>query len=271
MARSMRHESVRNAAPTGAPAAQPQERPAAGLVIDHRSAVPLWHQLSEGIRRMIASGFYKTGDTLPTEHEWSKRYGLSSTTVRRALGELVHDELLERKAGRGTFVRSPRVTRDLRKVLGFTENMVEMGLVPSTRVLSKEIVPASELAREKLGLRSRTRVLRLERLRLGNDIPMMLETRQVRLDLCPGIVDQDLTVSLWSVFERAYGLKPRRHAQSLSMGRASDRASALLGIPAGAPVFLVRGVTYLGDGAAIECEESTYRADRYEFSFEATT
>jgi len=31
----------------------------------------------------------------------------------------------------------------------------------------------------------RTKVLRLERLRLGNEIPMMLETRHIRLDLCP--------------------------------------------------------------------------------------
>ena len=36
-----------------------------------------------------------------------------------------------------------KVKRDLRKVLGFTANMQEMGLSPSTKVLSKKIVPAN--------------------------------------------------------------------------------------------------------------------------------
>jgi GntR family transcriptional regulator len=241
------------------------------LVIDHGSAIPLWHQLSEEIRRMITSGYYRVGDYLPTERQWSERYALSSTTIRRALGELVHDELLERKAGKGTFVRTPKVQRDLRKVLGFTDNMQEMGLQPSTRVLSKQIVPANEFALEKLAIKPRSKVLKLERLRLGNDIPMMLETRYIRIDLCPDITKQDLAASLWKVFEDVYGLKPRRHLQTMSIVRASERASKLLGIATGSAMFLVQGVTYLGEGSAIECEESTYRSDKYEFSFEATT
>lgn len=248
-----------------------EERPHPQVVIDHDSVIPLWHQLSEQIRKTIARGYYREGDYLPTEREWSERHGLSSTTIRRALGELVHEGLLERKAGKGTYVRSPKVKRNLRKVFGFTDNMNEMGLQPATRVLSKAIVPANEFAREKLGIGRRAKVLKLERLRLGNNIPMMLETRYIRIDLCPGIMKQDLAASLWKVFENVYGLKPRRHSQSLSIVRASERASTLLGIAAGSAMFLVRGVTYLGDGSAIECEESTYRSDKYEFSFEATT
>lgn len=248
-----------------------EDKPVPELVIDPVSAIPLWHQLSEQIRSMIVRGYYRVGDYLPTEHEWSERCKVSSTTVRRALGELVHDELLERKAGKGTFVRTPRVRRDLRKVLGFTDNMKEMGLQPSTRVLSKQIVPAKEFALEKLRIKPRAKVLKLERLRLGNDIPMMLETRYIRIDLCPDIIKQDLAASLWKVFEDVYGLKPRRHLQSLSIVQASERASTLLGIATGSAMFFVRGATYLGDGSAIECEESTYRSDKYEFSFDATT
>lgn len=232
--------------------------------------VPLYHQLKEGIRQMIVAGVYKDGDLIPTEREWNERLGLSSTTIRRALGDLVHESLLERKAGRGTFVRAPKVKRDLRKVLGFVDNMKEMGLVPTAQVLKQQTVPANEFAQQAMNLRPRSKVLRLERLRLGNDIPMMLETRYIRVDLCPDIAKHDLSASLWKVFEYTYGLKPYRHSQSLRIVNASEAAASLLTIAPGSPIFFVKGVTYLRDGTAIECEESLYRADKYEFSFEAT-
>ena len=239
-------------------------------MIDPSSRVPLYLQLTEGIRRSILREEYKEGDLLPTERELGERYGLSSTTIRRALGDLVHEGLLERKAGKGTFVRTPKVKRDLMKVLGFTQNMKEMGLVPTTRVMKKVVVSANDFVQESLGLRPRTKVLRLERVRFGNDLPMMAETRYLRLDLFPGIVDQDLTGSLWKVFENVYGLKPCRHAQALRIAYADEETAALLGIATGVGVFLVRGITYLRDGTPVECEESVYRSDKYEFSFEAS-
>ena len=107
------------------------------LSIDFTSKVPLYFQLKEQIRQRILDGEYKEGDLIPSEREFSDRYELSSTTIRRALNDLVQENFLERKAGKGTFVRRRKVTRDLRKVLGFTKNMTEMGLTPTTNVLSK--------------------------------------------------------------------------------------------------------------------------------------
>jgi GntR family transcriptional regulator len=238
-------------------------------VIDQNSSLPLYHQLKEGIRARILRGDYKVGELLPTEHEWAVRYGLSSTTIRRALGDLVSEGLLSRKAGKGTFVCAPKVKRDLMKVLGFMQNMTEMGLVPSTRVLKQQLAPANEFAQEALQVKPRSKILRLERLRLGNDTPMMFETRYIRLDLCPGIETRELSDSLWKVFETVYGLKPVRHAQTLRIGHATEKTARLFGVEVGSDVFLVRGITYLGDGRPIECEESVYRSDKYEFSFDA--
>ncbi|NIQ37479.1 MAG: UTRA domain-containing protein [Proteobacteria bacterium] len=43
----------------------------------------------------------------------------------------------------------------------------------------------------------------------------------------------------------------------------------MLGVEDGAVVYLIKGITYLRAGRAIECEESLYRSDKYELSFEA--
>jgi GntR family transcriptional regulator len=238
-------------------------------MIDLESKLPLYFQLKESIKKMITTGELKEGDLVPSERELSAQYKLSSTTVRRALNDLVHENLLDRKPGKGTFVRMRRVQRDLRKVLSFTKNMEEMGLVASGVVLGKKIVRAKTFVQESLGLPKGEQVVRLDRLRLANNIPMMLETRYIRMDLCPGIMDRDLSKSLWKLFEDAYSQKPCRHSQTLRIVNISGRFAQLLGVENDFPVYFIEGVTYVQSGQAIECDESLYRGDKYEITFEA--
>lgn len=239
--------------------------------IDFTSRVPLYFQLKEQIKQQIMGGEYKEGDLIPSEREFSDRFDLSSTTIRRALNDLVQENLLERKAGKGTFVRLNKVRRDLRKVLGFTQNMLQMGLTPSTEVISKKREPAGDFVVTSLGLEQDAPICRLERLRLADGEPMMFETRYIRLDLFPGILEEDLSGSLWQVFERVYQQKPVRHSQRIRIAKIGAETAALLGIQKGVPVFLITGVTYTEGDLPLECEESYYRSDRYELSFDAFT
>jgi len=239
------------------------------LHIDFESKIPLYFQLKEQIKQRILDGKYKEGDLIPSEREFEDTFSLSSTTVRRALNDLVQENFLERKAGKGTFVRMRKVRRDLRKVIGFTKNMLEMGLQPATVVLSVRVASANSFARELLGLGKGAKVVRLERLRLADGVPMMLETRYIRADLCPGIEKETLSSSLWRVFEDKYGLKPNRHSQNMNIAQVSNHAADLLTVRKGSNVFLIKGVTYVKDNVPIECEESLYRADTYELAFEA--
>ena len=239
------------------------------LLIDFDSKMPLYHQLKEQIKKNILNGTYKEGDLIPSEREFSDQYNLSSTTIRRALNDLVQENFLARKAGKGTFVHIRKVKRDLRKVIGFTKNIQQMGLTPSTKVISKKITNANVYARKWLGLKKGDKIVRLERLRLADNIPMMLETRYIRADLCPGIENKELSSSLWKVFEEQYALKPNRHSQNMNIAVASNHAAKRLRLAVGTHIFLIKGVTYVLDNEPIECEESLYRTDKYELAFEA--
>jgi GntR family transcriptional regulator len=104
---------------------------------------------------------------------------------------------------------------------------------------------------------------------IDNDVPMMLETRYIRTDLCPGIQKEELSSSLWKVFETIYGCKPFRHSQNLRIAEITGDPASLLGLDDNSLVFLIKGTTYLEDGQAIECEESLYRSDKYDLAFEA--
>lgn len=69
------------------------------------AAQPKYEKISTDIRRAISSGKYKEGQRLPTEAQLVQEYSTSRPTVARALRELQHEGLIERRAGSGTYVR----------------------------------------------------------------------------------------------------------------------------------------------------------------------
>src|SRR5262245_37982135 len=71
-----------------------------------RSGIPLYRQLDAILRDQIAGGQLRPGDRIHPEAELCVQYGVSRATVRQALEALEGDGLIERTAGRGTFVRA---------------------------------------------------------------------------------------------------------------------------------------------------------------------
>jgi DNA-binding GntR family transcriptional regulator len=72
--------------------------------IDHEGEMPLWRQLADLLKAQIESGDLPAGRVVPSETTLVQRYGLSRGTVRKALGWLAEQGLVNRVPGRGTFV-----------------------------------------------------------------------------------------------------------------------------------------------------------------------
>jgi DNA-binding LacI/PurR family transcriptional regulator len=66
---------------------------------------PKYQQIVLDLRKSITLGEYKEGARLPSEADLVARFQTSRITVQRALKELQHQGLIERRAGSGTFVR----------------------------------------------------------------------------------------------------------------------------------------------------------------------
>jgi GntR family transcriptional regulator len=74
------------------------------LHLDPGSPVPLYLQLVEQVRRLIALGALRTGDRLPTVRELAVRTRINRNTAARAVQHLERDGLVRTRAGQGTFV-----------------------------------------------------------------------------------------------------------------------------------------------------------------------
>jgi GntR family transcriptional regulator len=229
---------------------------------------PKYLQLVDIFRRDILSGKLKEGDKLISENKMKQKFGVSSTTVRKCIDILKHDGFISRYQGIGTFVNAKHVERSLEKVLSFTKNMEQVGLKPSTDVLEKEIIEANGEYLEKLELAEGSLILRLKRLRYGNEIPMMLETRYINIQYCPDIINKGLSGSLYKIYEEEYGVKLIGARQHLRIIFLNDEEAELLNCGEYTPAYLVTGTTYSDKNVPIEYEESLYRGDEYEFFVE---
>lgn len=69
-----------------------------------RTEIPKYIQLADNIRRQVKHGMFRPGEQIPTEHELAGKYGMSRHTVRQAITELVHQKIVVREQGKGTFV-----------------------------------------------------------------------------------------------------------------------------------------------------------------------
>ena len=72
-----------------------------------------YRTLVETLKTNILSGKYGAQSSFPSMRALISRFGLSKTTVQRALDELFNQGLISRKQGRGTFVNSEGVSRKI--------------------------------------------------------------------------------------------------------------------------------------------------------------
>jgi GntR family transcriptional regulator len=240
------------------------------LTEDKIEAMPKYQRIARDIVTAIKSGKIKQGDRTLSENEIIAQYKVSNTTARKALQEVEHEGWVTKIKGKGAFVRTDAVERRINKILSFTRNMIQSGRQPGTRVLDSRIIKSDYSA--MINGRQYTvkaPVFKINRLRLADGAPMMLETRYISMTLCPGIDKKNLAGSLYEIYEREYGLHLARIEQTLGVEMMGSAVAGLFDIQEPAPAFRVEGVTFCGKDLVLEMELSLYHGKEYKFVVEA--
>jgi len=76
----------------------------AGLRIDPSDATPIWSQIEEGLRRLVASGALSPGAVVPSVRDLAKELRVNPATVVKAYQRLTDAGVLTVRRGDGTYV-----------------------------------------------------------------------------------------------------------------------------------------------------------------------
>jgi GntR family transcriptional regulator len=74
------------------------------LDLDPRSPVPLYQQIVEQVRHLVAAGALRDGDRLPTVRELAVQARVNRNTAARAIQDLEREGIVRTRVGQGTFV-----------------------------------------------------------------------------------------------------------------------------------------------------------------------
>jgi GntR family transcriptional regulator len=231
---------------------------------------PLHRRVYLHLRTAFDDGTWSDGDRLPPERELARSFGCSLITVRRALDELAREHRIERLRGRGTFVKTPPIERDLTALTSFTDEMNQRGLDPRTQLIATRNVAADETVAANLGLEVGAAVLFLERLRIAGGEPLMLEQVYLPAERFPGLLASDLEQgSLYEALGRRYGLRLVRARETIEPVLPSAREAALLDQSHHRPALLIELVAFGADDIATEYCRTVVRGDRTKYYVEA--
>jgi GntR family transcriptional regulator len=177
-------------------------------------ALPTYVQISEAIARDIAAGRLLDGEKLPPERAMAADWGVAVGTLRKSLGRLVEQGLLERVQGSGNYVRH---SEDAENIYAFFRLELEAGGgLPRAQMLS---VDRLEKPENSPNFGGSDEAFRFRRLRFLNDTPAALEEIWLDGSVATSIEAGDISESLYHHYKSRLGLW---------ITRAEDRVSAAL-------------------------------------------
>jgi len=226
------------------------------------NGIPRYIQIRESLLVKIRGNEYRTGERLPPEDDLAKEYNVSRMTVRQALSDLVHEGILQRRQGIGTFVSSQHITRQYNRLTSFYEEAKDLGLNPTSKILSFTEGKASKVVASHLKINAGDPIYVLERLRLMNSEIIALNVVWISCALFPNFNQKDAEGSLYQYYVN--NQKPivwaKQHIEARSV---SNELANLLNVSQGSPILYSERVTYTHNDVPIERVEAFARGDGY--------
>ncbi len=247
------------------------------MVLERQQPVPLYYQLELHLREAIESGRFLPGEQMPPENELSRLYGVSRVTVREALRRLEEDGMLSRTPRRGTIVlpqaiEGRKIERNPARLFAFEEEILRHGFTPRVEVLSVERSPAPDRIAALLQVSPGTELTKARRLGWAGETPLWVESRYFPTRTAESVTPEDLSrTSVTTFLNAVVGLKIAGTRLRITAGTASANQAKLLHIKPGEPVLINEFAFYDTAGHPVEAARAVYRADRYAFTFEASS
>lgn len=228
---------------------------------------PMYIKIHNQIKRDIENKKYVVGQRIPAERQLAQKFNVSRMTLRQAIKTLEDEGILERRLGSGTYVASQKVQEKMSGVMSFTDITRSNGQVPSSKLISYRITKPSLSEKEKLKIQDSDNVLRMERVRFADGIPICYEVATIPYSLVEDFSKEEVSTSLYDTLKKKGGYTIGNVTENIGAAVASENDARLLSVRKGEALVTRRQVTEFSDGRPFEYVRASYVAERFEFTF----
>ncbi len=228
---------------------------------------PLYKEVKRLLIETISSGEWPPATAIPAERVLSARLEVAVGTVRKAVDELVAENILIRQQGRGTFVAAH--TRD-RTMFHFFHIVGSDGAkeTPVVDLLSFRRSRADALEAAALRLAAGEGVYRIHNVLKLHGRPIILDAIVIAEALFPGLTRsafRNRPNTIYHLYQSAYGISVLRSRERLRACTADAQAAAILGVRPGAPLLEINRVALTFADAPVELRRSLVNTADHEY------
>jgi GntR family transcriptional regulator len=212
--------------------------------ISPRRASPRYVQLIELLMQRLAAKEWKPGVALPGEHALALEYGVSHGTMRKAIDQMVNQNLLIRHQGKGTFVATHDGSRALSHFFHIVGNDGKREL-PTCELIERETGHATDLEADKLQIRAGANVLRFLRVRSIANTPFIVERLVLPASRFPNLRSNPMTELpslLYEYYSKRYGVIVVEAVEELRVVLADATDARLLNFPLHHPLLEINRI-----------------------------
>jgi GntR family transcriptional regulator len=204
---------------------------------------PLYAQIREQIFEALRSGRWSVNNPLPSETKLASEFSVSQGTIRKAIDDLVAQNILYRHQGRGTFIRRHDEQQSLFRFFNLTR--VD-GTKPAPESVNIHCKTRKGLKQECAALRVPTgdRLIEILRLRRLDNAPIILETILVSQQRFPNLNKQVLPNTLYELYGDNYNVYITRAEEQIRATLPNALVCENLCVGISTPLIEIRRIAY---------------------------
>jgi len=238
------------------------------MYLKETSQIPLYSQLKQVIKEDIRENKYKVGEQLPTEIDLCKKYNVSRVTVRRAIQELVKENILNRRQGKGTFVNVGKIKRELISLGSFSDIAIQSGQEPSSNIIEYRIREMGEELAELFNDDLNSTVLELKRVLSINETPLIIENSYFPISKFPNLEFYlNENVSLYKILEKYYNTQIVKAKKTLDTILSNKEHAEIFDCDPNSVMYFLKKHAFTTNGEIVHVSESCILSSRVTFSF----
>ncbi len=221
-----------------------------------------YEQIYRSIREEITAGKYSFGDYLPSENEYTDRFGCTRNTIRRAISILASEGFLLPQHGKGVqVIYQPEDDRSIFSVGGI-ESFAEASSRNSKKAVTKVIefreIKADSRISRLTGFDAGADLYYIERVRIIGGKAMIFDTNYFLASETPGLTARIAAKSIYDYLENTLQMAITTSRRRVTAEKATPKDAGLLDLGSCDFVLVVTGQVFNTKGVMFEYTQSRH-------------